>query len=327
MASTTGTAPRTSAERSTPRSAANAFKGIQLYCLAELPALPAGMRPVVSGNYKLYPALVRHEDAGDSVAYWIAYNTQTKRNEFVVGPDELTRFTGAVELFEAAAVNAYMQGEPNKWQLESMKAIDAAVRDGPAAAFGHLGRAWLAAIKDPSWWMQNAAAVGGMAGNARNAGRVRVPNAQAAGKFGSSTPIVPGGGLRAHEGGAANGHLIAKHVSKVDARLVERANTSVTRSNGRTCPPPARVSAFFERATAEVAASQTIAANESGIVAWLEGKSPRLTIQNPTRAAPVGRSVQRYSSEVKDVAGAELVLIRDSSMPGGFRILTGYPIP
>lgn len=86
----------------------------------------------------------------------------------------------------------------------------------------------------------------------------------AAEDIGSRTPIVPGGGLAAHESGAINAHTLAKHVSKLDAELVERANTPVTQKNGKQRPPPSSVSSFYDRPTAERAATRVLEARALG---------------------------------------------------------------
>jgi len=321
--------PRTSP--GIPASAPNAYRGIQLRCIADdLPHVTrtATDRPIACGTYKLYPALARQADGSEALVFWTAVNTQTKRGEFVVGPESLTRFMSAPDLFEIAAANAYLHGEPNSWERESMKAVDAAMRKGPLAALPQLGKAWVEAVKDPEWWMHTAAAAGGAAqaaeGAAARAGR------PPASQMGRSTEIVPGGGLAAHEGGAANGHLIGRHVAQTDAQLVERANTPTPPKKPGRPPgsPPLAVSTFYDRGTAEVAASRTIAANEAKIQSWLAtGGQGNLVIEDPTRGAPVGRSVNRWGQTPTEVAGTKLVLVGDRQKACGFRILTGYPVP
>lgn len=205
------------------KTAPNAWKGIQLKCLAEnLPAVTrtATERPLIGGSYKLFPALARQPDGTESTVYWTAYNTQTKRAEFIVGPDSLTTFTSEPVLFEAAAGNAYMNGEPNRWQLESMKSVDAFMREGVTSSAQHLASSWLAAVQDGNWWMANAAAAGGLAGASGIAGA----DAIAAEDIGTHTPLASSGGLAAHEGGVSGAHLLEKHVGKLDAELVDRAN-------------------------------------------------------------------------------------------------------
>jgi hypothetical protein len=314
-----------------PPTAPNAYHGIQLKCLAEdLPHVSrtATERQVIVGPYKLFPAVARQPDNSEAVVFFTAYNTLTKRAEFIVGPDDLARFASEPLLFQVAAANAYAHGEPNKWELESMKTVDAAMRKGPLAAVGHLGAAWLEAVKDPDWWMQNAAASGAFAEAAESGAAARAGRVPAS-EIGKSTPIVEGGGLAAHEGGPRAAHTIGKHVGLTDAQLVERANTPrPSRVPGKPPgPPPSSASTFYDRTTAEVAASRTLAANDAAVREWLAKGAPRtLVIEDAARGAPVGRLVQRYGSAAKDVAGTRLILIGDPSKSCGFRILTGHPI-
>jgi hypothetical protein len=274
-----------------PPPAPNAYHGIQLLCLADdLPHVSrtATDRAVFVGPYKLFPVLARQPDNSEAVVFFTAYNSLTKRGEFVVGPNDVARFASAPLLFQVAAANAYAHGEPNKWELESMKTVDAAMRKGPFAALSHLGAAWLEAVKDPDWWMQNAAASGAFAEAAEAGAAAREPRVPAS-ELGRSTPIVEGGGLQAHEGGVRNAHLIDKHVGLTDAQLVERANTPIQPKDPTKPPrpPPEAVSTFYDRTTAEVSASRTLAANDAAVREWLANGAPKqLVIRDVGGGAP-----------------------------------------
>ncbi|HSO37220.1 MAG TPA: RNase A-like domain-containing protein [Labilithrix sp.] len=313
--------------------AADAYHGIHLACLAgELP--PSTRTDAASvlhvGHYTLHPAVRVHEDGSKSLLYWTAVNGEAKRAEFIIGPGSLETFKKQVSSFENAGATAYMNGEPNDWQRLSMKAVDDAMRSGPAAALGTLSRAWSAAVRDPSWWGQNLLAVtGAMAGGgaasraevaaseetaAANATRARAPAAP-----GPHTPVVEGGGLRAHEGGPARAHLLDKHVGKTSAELEARFAKSKSL--------PAN-SSFYDRAQAEAAVSKTLATNESKVAEWMRNPERRLELEYHPQGPsfPVGTHMAR-GAEAVPVAGVKVVLLKDATMSCGFRILTGFPIP
>ncbi|GGC66837.1 hypothetical protein GCM10011362_14180 [Marinobacter halophilus] len=125
--------------------------------------------------------------------------------------------------------------------------------------------------------------------------------------------IVPGGGLQTHEN--ANGHLLHKHVGQSEQALMKRL-AAETRISGS--------SSFYNRATAENAVSQVLEANQTKITDWLEGSGGRLPLDH-TLTDPAGLSVTRGSANAVAVNSARVILVRDSSMPTGYKILTGYP--
>jgi filamentous hemagglutinin len=130
---------------------------------------------------------------------------------------------------------------------------------------------------------------------------------------GASSPLVPGGGLAAHE--AAGGHTIARHIGQTDADLAARLAAE---------PGISGASSFTNRAVAESALSDTLAAKQADITAWLSGTNPRLTLNN-TLPDSVGRSLARGAAGPVDASGVRVVLQRDTSLPTGYRIVTGFP--
>ncbi|WP_230586850.1 RNase A-like domain-containing protein, partial [Ralstonia solanacearum] len=83
-------------------------------------------------------------------------------------------------------------------------------------------------------------------------------------------------------------------------------------------------SSFYDRTTAEKAVSQALDANQTTIDSWLKGSSSRLRIDY-SLSESVGISVSRGATGATDVNSARIILVRDSSMPTGYRILTGFP--
>ncbi len=89
-------------------------------------------------------------DGGDAVVYWTAFNTDTRRVEFLVGPDALKTFTSAPSNYAVAAANGFM-GEQDAATIESAKVVDKGMREGFGAALRQLGHAWRVAGSDPKW--------------------------------------------------------------------------------------------------------------------------------------------------------------------------------
>lgn len=138
--------------------AANARTGITLANLAE--GLPRGThtdpaRVMVASPYRLYPEVSKGADGKDAVHYWTAYNTETKRVEFVVGPGSLQTFKTEPKLYAVAAANGFM-GEQDAATRESAKVVEVGMREGFGAAFHQLGKAWRAAGSDPKWVVKTA---------------------------------------------------------------------------------------------------------------------------------------------------------------------------
>ncbi|SUC82811.1 Uncharacterised protein [Pannonibacter phragmitetus] len=135
------------------------------------------------------------------------------------------------------------------------------------------------------------------------------------GKGAANSPIVPGGGLQAHE--AAGGHLISRHVGKSDADLGARLSSQ---------PNITAASSFPDRVTAERAVSSALDANAANISQFLNGSSGRLVI-NHNVGSSVGNVMSRGSTTSAQSSNVRVVLQRDPTMPTGYRIITGFPVP
>ncbi|MBX9582739.1 MAG: SEC-C domain-containing protein [Gemmataceae bacterium] len=135
----------------------------------------------------------------------------------------------------------------------------------------------------------------------------------------NGTPVPGAGGcipkpvLVDHE--AAGGHLIARHVGKTDADLAARLAAE---------PRISGASTFTDLAAADRGVAETIAANEAAIRSWLAGGSSRTVVEH-TLPNPVGRTLPRGATAPADSSTVRLILERDASMPGGFRVVTGFP--
>lgn len=132
---------------------------------------------------------------------------------------------------------------------------------------------------------------------------------------GAHSLIVPGGGLVAHE--AAGGHLIARHVGKTEAELLNRVSTG----NVKTA------SSFTDRATAEAITSKAIDANQSKINNYLSGSQKGYLEIDYKSSSTIGISISKGQTSATQVSNARIIIARDPSMPTGYRIITGYPTP
>ncbi len=103
--------PSIAGQTSAPLSpATDAVSGIHLEFLA--PALPPVEGTVSRFNFKKGPYLFApnlREKSSDApkVVYYIAYRTDTKRNEYVIGPDSLDLFTSNLDTFKTIGDTAY----------------------------------------------------------------------------------------------------------------------------------------------------------------------------------------------------------------------------
>ena len=133
----------------------------------------------------------------------------------------------------------------------------------------------------------------------------------------SSAPnrIVPGGGLQAHE--AAGGHLISRHIGKSDADLGARLSSQ---------PNIKAASSFPDLATAERAVSSALDANAANIYQFLNGTGGRLAI-NHNVGSPVGNVMSRGATTSAPSSNVRVIIQRDATMPTGYRIATGFPVP
>ena len=183
--------------RPAPLAAApNAMRGVTLANLAE--HVPAGTRTDASrsftcgAGYKLYPEVSKQPDGKDAVVYWNAFNTQTKRVEFLVGPDALKTFTSAPSDYATAAANAFL-GEQDAATRESARVVDLAVRKGFGPAVDHLGAASKAAWTDPKWVIKTSANVVSSVGpSAAVAAEARVQARAAAAEAAFAEPSATG---------------------------------------------------------------------------------------------------------------------------------------
>jgi len=84
-------------------------------------------------------------------------------------------------------------------------------------------------------------------------------------------------------------------------------------------------STFTDRTSAEGTLSNLIEAHQGQVRAWLAGSGRRIRLDGDM-GYTTGLTMNA-SGEVSSVTGVRAVLVRDSSMPDGWRLLTGFPQP
>lgn len=84
-------------------------------------------------------------------------------------------------------------------------------------------------------------------------------------------------------------------------------------------------STFSSHSTAEGALSNLIEAHQTTVRAWLNGERNLLRLDGDM-GYRTGITMDRLG-DVTDVTGVRAVLVRDASMPDGWRLLTGFPQP
>jgi hypothetical protein len=111
--------------------------------------------------------------------------------------------------------------------------------------------------------------------------------------------------------------LIERHVGQTTAQLASRLVAE---------PNIPAASTFQNLTTAESVVSRSLASHNQQIHTFLSGSTDKLIIRD-RHQKPVGLSLIRGSSQTIPVYKLLLVLKRDRTMPDGYLILTGYPIP
>ena len=126
-----------------------------------------------------------------------------------------------------------------------------------------------------------------------------------------SSPLVPGGGLAAHENAAH--HTLARHVGLTETQLLARLDADVDMKI---------VSTFPDRATAERVIAEALTRRQNEINMWLRGGHRGLRVSSVRFTEVIGISLGSEESVLRSVRAVTVVLRRDRSMPCGYRIKT-----
>ena len=138
---------------------------------------------------------------------------------------------------------------------------------------------------------------------------------------GDHSPLAPQGSLRRHED--AGGHTLEPgraHVGATDQQLIDRLATN---------PKIKGSSSFSDRAAAERAVHENLSGNTEKLDEWLNSGKQK-AVFDWKHEQPVGRHAPQgatASTELADVSSSRVVLVRDSTMPDGYRVQTSFPKP
>ncbi|RAV11475.1 DUF4157 domain-containing protein [Paenibacillus contaminans] len=135
----------------------DAFHGISLYFTQNnLPfnVMVPNNSNIRMGNYILAPNVRNPVEGTPRVMYYIAYRTDARRNEYVVGPDSLDLFLKHHSAYQFTGNLSYSRGEPRPYEVEYARFIDAMFRGDVSGAKESWILSWEAAMQDSAWWEQ-----------------------------------------------------------------------------------------------------------------------------------------------------------------------------
>jgi Bacterial CdiA-CT RNAse A domain len=124
----------------------------------------------------------------------------------------------------------------------------------------------------------------------------------------------PRGWLRSHE--HSGSHTLARHVGRTDSQLLKRLKDQ---------PGLDHASTFLDEDTAESAIGQALNQHSTSIRTWVQtGKRP---LELDTASPRIVGRCAGADGNIVDAHHMRVVLVRDASMPDGYRILTAYLEP
>jgi hypothetical protein len=145
------------------RPAPNAFRGTELYYIVGDKYFRGTSTPLKvykSSHYWVVPQV--QKDSGEVVAY-VAYNPELRRNEFVVGPEDLVFFLEHESLYKWLASSTYpIVGEPRPYEVQHGRMIASAFRGNMEGVAQHFGAEWGHAVNDPVWYVRGLGGIVGM---------------------------------------------------------------------------------------------------------------------------------------------------------------------
>ena len=131
----------------------------------------------------------------ERVVYYSAYNPEAMRIEYIIGPNRVKDFVASEQMYRFNAAAAYpLVGEPPKYKALSGKVASRAVRGDLSGAWRAWKASWVAAVKDPDFWVQSTLATAGAAAAAE---------ARAAAAAGRAAGAKAAAGAEAQAGRAA----------------------------------------------------------------------------------------------------------------------------
>ncbi|MBO0691768.1 MAG: hypothetical protein J2P58_02625 [Acidimicrobiaceae bacterium] len=145
------------------RPAPDAFRGTELYYIVGDEYFRGTSTPpkaYKSDYYSVIPQI--RKDTNEVIAY-VAYNPELRRNEFVIGPNELGFFFKHEALYKWLASSTYpIVGEPRPYEVQHGRMVASTLRGDPTGIASHFGAEWGYAVNDPVWWVRALGSVVGM---------------------------------------------------------------------------------------------------------------------------------------------------------------------
>jgi hypothetical protein len=90
--------------------------------------------------------------------------------------------------------------------------------------------------------------------------------------------------------------------------------------------PPRHASTFRDQRTAERFLEKLFCERAEELDGWMSGPDSRVALRGKFRRV-VGRSADGSTMKISRVRGIHAVLIKDASMPDGWRVHNAYPVP
>jgi hypothetical protein len=141
----------------------NAFRGTELYYIVGdeyFRGTSAPLKAYKSGYYWIIPQV--RKESSEVLAY-VAYNPELRRNEFVVGPNELGFFFEHEALYKWLAASTYpIVGEPRPYEVQHGRMVASAFHGDLEGVAGHFGAEWGHALNDPVWYVRALGSIVGM---------------------------------------------------------------------------------------------------------------------------------------------------------------------
>ncbi|NJO55292.1 MAG: hypothetical protein HC834_01875 [Rhodospirillales bacterium] len=200
--------------------AADAFDGIALLPVVEkrLPVHDIHTAAAIEcGIYRLVPHI---RDAPRRViVYYIAYNPNAKRAEFVVGPKALATFRAEHTELMIVAGNFFGVFGVQPHEVSAAQIGHFALQGNWEAMLEAWSNSWREALKSPTWWLQAIGATAGATIAGRSAAATRLELEAAEAEHAAKAKAVE---LEAADGG----HSLTRHGPEVsDAHLEARVKT------------------------------------------------------------------------------------------------------
>jgi len=145
-----------------------AFQKLELAYTADYSVEHVQTRGVYKSSF--YWIVPHFRSNTDAVVFYGAYNPEMKRTEYIIGPNLIKEFLSNETLFRYNAAGAYpLAGDMPEYKAKSARVAARAMEGDAAGAWKAWKESWVAAAKDPNFWVEATVATsGGLAGAAES---------------------------------------------------------------------------------------------------------------------------------------------------------------